>query len=191
MLRRILLIDNYDSFTYNLLHSIEKNADTIVDVFRNDHLSGIDINNYDKVVLSPGPGLPHEAGELMSFIEANYQTIPILGICLGHQALGVFFGAELMNLPQPLHGKQLETNILTQNGLFCAIPEKILTGHYHSWVLREHHFPDSLRITARNHVGGIMAFTHIEYPVAGIQFHPESVMTPLGDTILSNWVNTQ
>lgn len=188
-MKRVLLVDNYDSFTYNLLHSLEKHAEVMVDVVRNDQLSMISITDYRHVVLSPGPGLPHEAGFLMPFIEAIYQQVSILGICLGHQALGQFFGAELLNLQKPLHGKQLETTILTKGGLFANIPEKILTGHYHSWVLQQHAFPSCLRITAYNHEGGVMAFEHRSYPIAGIQFHPESVYTPLGDAMIENWLN--
>lgn len=188
-MKQILLVDNYDSFTFNLYHCLEKNNNTRVSVVRNDQLLNLQIDYFDKIVLSPGPGLPHEAGQLMNFIEQVHLKKSVLGICLGHQALGHFFGASLKNLPEVLHGVQLETQIANDAGIFRALPDKILTGHYHSWVLNEVQFPTSLKITAHNKEGGIMAFEHSELDICGIQFHPESVLTPLGDTILSSWVN--
>jgi anthranilate synthase component 2 len=187
-LKQILLVDNYDSFTFNLLHSLEKNEGVKVTVVRNDNLLNLDLHKFDKIVLSPGPGLPSEAGQLLAFIEKTYLKKPILGICLGHQALGEFFGAKLKNLSNVLHGVKLETTISNASGIFEYFPEKIETGHYHSWVLSEHEFPKDLIITARNAHGGIMAFAHNKLNIVGIQFHPESVLTPLGDLIISNWL---
>lgn len=187
-MKQILLIDNYDSFTYNLLHSLEKNEDVAVTVVRNDHLLNLSIDAFDKIVLSPGPGLPEEAGELLPFIKKNYSTKPFLGICLGHQALGHFFGAKLIKLNQVLHGVQLETRITKQTGIFNQFPLIIKTGHYHSWVLNQSDFPDCLEINAINEEGGIMAFEHKTLDIVGIQFHPESVLTPVGDEILKHWL---
>lgn len=183
-----MLVDNYDSFTFNLHHSLEKNKDVEVSVVRNDLLLNLDVNRFDKIVLSPGPGLPQEAGQLMEFIHQYYQQKSILGICLGHQALGQFFGAEMKNLSEVLHGVQLKTKILNHEGLFKTLPNEILTGHYHSWVLNENNFPSCLRITAQNNEGGLMAFEHSQFDISGIQFHPESVLTPMGDLILSHWI---
>jgi anthranilate synthase component 2 len=188
-LKKILLVDNFDSFTYNLLHSIEKNDNVFVTVIRNDQLLELDIAIFDKIVLSPGPGLPEQAGQLIPFIEHCYTKKPILGICLGHQALGQFFGAQLKNLPHVLHGVQLETKIISQKSIFKLLPQNIQTGHYHSWVLNEEDFPSSLEITAHNKQGGIMSFVHKQYDITGIQFHPESVLTPMGDFIISRWIN--
>ena len=187
-MKHILLVDNYDSFTFNLLHSLEKNENIHVTVVRNYHLLQLPIDQFDKVVLSPGPGLPSEAGELLAFIEKIHRSKPILGICLGHQALGQFFGAQLNKLDRVLHGVQLNTNIKEQEGIFKTLPSIIKTGHYHSWVLHESNFPACLAITAYNKEGGIMAFQHKTLAIAGIQFHPESVLTPLGDDILSQWL---
>lgn len=187
-MKHILLVDNFDSFTFNLLHSLEKNENAQVTVVRNDHLMQLPIAQFDKVVLSPGPGLPSEAGELLAFIEKIHLTTPVLGICLGHQALGQFFGAQLNRLNAVLHGVQLNTSINIHDGIFEAIPSIIKTGHYHSWVLQENNFPTCLAITAYNKEGGIMAFEHKTLAITGIQFHPESVLTPLGDDILSRWL---
>ena len=188
-MQQILLVDNFDSFTYNLLHCIEKDPNAQVTVVRNDCLLELDFEQFDKIVCSPGPGIPAEAGQLMLFIERCYQIKPILGICLGHQAIGQFFKAELKNLPKVLHGIQLETNIIEQSDLFKTLPSKILTGHYHSWVIDESNFPSSLKVTAYNQLGGVMAFEHRSLAIAGIQFHPESVLTPFGDKIIQNWLN--
>ncbi len=157
-MKQILLVDNFDSFTFNLLHSLEKNENVIVTVVRNDHLINLCVDKYDKIVLSPGPGLPEEAGELLPFIEKNYSSKPFLGICLGHQALGQFFGAKLNKLSEVLHGIQLDTSITKQDGIFSILPAAIKTGHYHSWVLNALDFPECLSIIAFNHEGGIMAF---------------------------------
>ncbi len=189
-MKHILLIDNYDSFTFNLLHCLEKNENVVVTVVRNNHLSNLSVDHYDKIVLSPGPGLPEEAGDLMPFIEKNYLLKPILGICLGHQALGQFFGAKLNKLDRVLHGVQLDTAIIKHEGIFSILPKSIKTGHYHSWVLNELNFPECLTINALNTEGGIMAFMHKTLNIVGIQFHPESVLTPLGDEILQHWLQS-
>lgn len=188
-MKQILLVDNYDSFTFNLLHSLEKNENVQVTVVRNDHLSALPVDKYDKIVLSPGPGLPDEAGELLAFIEKYYLLKPILGICLGHQALGQFFGGKLKKLNEVLHGVQLDTSITKHDGIFRHLPASIKTGHYHSWVLNEIGFPECLSVIAHNKEGGIMAFEHKTLDIAGIQFHPESVLTPAGDMILSQWLD--
>jgi anthranilate synthase component 2 len=189
-LKQILLVDNYDSFTYNLLHSLEKDPMVQVTVVRNNFLLNVNIDLFDKIVLSPGPGLPKDAGELMPFIKKCYLSKPILGVCLGHQALGEFFGAKLKNLSEVLHGIQLETKINNQSVVFKDLPFTILTGHYHSWVLSEVDFPTCLKITAHNIKGGIMAFEHCELNIFGIQFHPESVLTLEGDKIIQNWIKS-
>jgi anthranilate synthase component 2 len=148
-----------------------------------------DASSFHHIVLSPGPGLPKEAGELLPFIEKYHQEKSFLGICLGHQALGEFFKAKLKNLPTVLHGIQLETAVIDHSGIFKQMPATIMTGHYHSWVLDELNFPNCLKVTAYNQEGGIMAFEHQELAITGIQFHPESVLTPLGDVMIENWLD--
>ena len=171
------------------MHSLEKNENVKVTVVRNDQINNFDVSAFDKIVLSPGPGIPSTAGDLLPFIEKHHQHKSILGVCLGHQAIGQFFGAEMKILPEVLHGIQLETNLLHHSYLFKNLPKTIYTGHYHSWFLNEVHFPSCLAITAYNKEGGIMAFEHTMYDICGIQFHPESVLTPNGDLILTNWLN--
>ncbi|HUQ96238.1 MAG TPA: aminodeoxychorismate/anthranilate synthase component II [Chitinophagaceae bacterium] len=198
---KVLVFDNYDSFTYNLVHLVEKITGITPDVYRNDALPLEKIAEYDKIILSPGPGLPAEAGLLLPLLKTYAATKSILGVCLGHQAIGEAFGATLINLTTVYHGVATPVTILkeaqgsgyqnTSNKprLFDKLPETISVGRYHSWVIGEENFPDELEITARDDHGYIMALQHRKYDVQGVQFHPESVLTPQGETILRNWLN--
>lgn len=192
---KILVFDNYDSFTYNLVHLVEKIIGEKVDVFRNDQIPLDNVEAYDKIILSPGPGLPSEAGMLLPLIKRYAATKSILGVCLGHQAIGETFGAELVNLSKVYHGVATPVNILTLPGrstanvdLFRGMQDGFLAGRYHSWVVDPKRFPDSLEVTARDASGHIMALRHKTYDVLGVQFHPESVLTPDGELIMRNWL---
>lgn len=185
---RIVIIDNYDSFTYNLAHLVrELGAD--VDVLRNDMFELPDLEPYDRIMLSPGPGIPSEAGLLLDVIRAYSGRKPMLGICLGHQAIGEAFGASLVNLTDVYHGVATTGTQLGNDPIFDSLPQRITMGRYHSWVVSGEKFPDCLLITAESDDGQIMALRHREYNVRGIQFHPESVLTPDGRTIIQNWMN--
>lgn len=185
----IALIDNYDSFTYNLVHLVkELGAETCV--LRNDCFRLDELKRYDKILLSPGPGIPEEAGLLMDTIRTYAESKPILGICLGEQAIGEAFGARLTNLKEVFHGVQTPVKILRANEdyLFNGLPDEILAGRYHSWVVDQTDLPDALAVTAVSPEGHIMALKHRQLNVHGIQFHPESVLTPEGKTIIRNWL---
>ena len=190
---KILVFDNYDSFTYNLVHLVEKITHTKVEVFRNDKISLEDVDKYDKIILSPGPGIPEEAGLLLPLIKQYAATKSILGVCLGHQAIGQAFGGNLTNLSTVYHG--VATNITQKkvapkgtNEVFNNLPADLEVGRYHSWVVDKKGFPEELEITAEDENGFIMALRHKTYDVQGVQFHPESVLTPLGEKILRNWL---
>lgn len=191
---KILVFDNYDSFTYNLVHLIEKIQSAKVDVVRNDQMPLENVKAYDKIVLSPGPGVPEEAGLLLPLIKEYAASKSILGVCLGHQAIGQSFGGTLTNLSKVYHGIAAPVNILP-NGqlsksstLFNELPVRFDVGRYHSWVVDQQGFPDVLEVTATDDEGFIMALHHKKYDVQGVQFHPESVLTPSGETILRNWL---
>lgn len=187
---RILVLDNQDSFVFNLVHYLEAFGHS-VNVKRAVNISDIDISDYDKLVLSPGPGLPGESGELMLAIERWHKTLPILGVCLGHQALALFFGAQLHNLEQVTHGISTPINILSQSDkLFTDLPERIEVGRYHSWSVLNHSLSLELECTAIDDNGVIMAIRHKTLPINGIQFHPESILTPLGRKIVQNWLES-
>lgn len=185
---KILVFDNYDSFTYNLVHLVEKITHEKVDVYRNDQIPLEKIKEYDKIILSPGPGIPSEAGLLLDVIREYAPTKSILGVCLGHQAIGQVFGGELENLSSVFHGVATPCQIETGNVLFRGLPGQIEVGRYHSWVVKEEGFPDELEITARDENNYIMGLQHRKYDVRGVQFHPESVLTPEGEAILRNWL---
>ena len=193
---KILVFDNYDSFTYNLVHLVEKITHQKVDVFRNDELPLEKVEDYDKIILSPGPGIPSEAGLLLPLIKAYAPTKSILGVCLGHQAIGEAFGATLTNLSSPFHGIATPIQLVKDrkvpnqqvNHLFDGMPDEFIVGRYHSWVVSDYQFPEELSITATEANGFIMALEHKTYDVQGVQFHPESVLTPLGEQILKNWL---
>ena len=174
---RIAVIDNYDSFTYNLVHLV-KSLGVEVDVFRNDQFRLSSLEPYDKLLLSPGPGIPSEAGLLLE----------VLGICLGHQAIGEVFGGRLVRLRQVYHGVATPCEQMMDEPLFADLPRHFEVGRYHSWVVSREDFPDCLQVTALSSDGQVMALRHKQYDVRGLQFHPESVLTPLGGTILSNWI---
>lgn len=187
---KILVFDNYDSFTYNLVHLIEKITGNKPDVFRNDKISLDDVEKYDKIILSPGPGIPSEAGLLLSLIERFAGTKSILGVCLGHQAIGEVFGGKLVNLDTVYHGVATTCRILDKDAeIFRDVKEPLLIGRYHSWVVDKENFPSALKITAEDENGYVMAFKHNEYDVTGVQFHPESILTPEGEKILRNWLS--
>ena len=184
---KIVIIDNYDSFTYNLSHLVkELGAD--VTVLRNDQFNLDDIKEYDKIILSPGPGIPSEAGLLLDVIQEYAGKKPILGVCLGHQAIGEVFGAQLENLSDVFHGVATPCQITVYDLLFTGLSSDITVGRYHSWVVSRQSFPDCLEITAVSPEGQIMALRHKDYDVRGIQFHPESVLTPDGKTMINNWL---
>jgi anthranilate synthase component 2 len=186
---KIVVIDNYDSFTYNLVHAIKKISGLPVDVFRNDEIALEDLEIYDKMVLSPGPGLPEEAGLLLDIIRKFAPKKSILGVCLGHQAIGEVFGGKLTNMNRVLHGiatPVTKTKIETQ--LFDGLPESFAVGRYHSWIVDQESLPECLQVTSYDDQGMIMSMKHTGYDVEGVQFHPESVLTPLGEQMIANWL---
>jgi anthranilate synthase component 2 len=185
----ILVIDNYDSFTYNLVHAIKKISGLPVDVFRNDEISLEEIEKYDKIVLSPGPGLPEESGLLSEIIKKYAPKKSMLGVCLGHQAIGEAFGGKLFNMNRVFHGVATPVK-LTGNPsvLFTGLHESFDVGRYHSWIVEKENLPSCFEITSLDNEGVIMSMRHKEFDVEGVQFHPESVLTPLGEKILENWL---
>ena len=196
---KILVIDNYDSFTYNLVHLVEKITHGKVDVYRNDELPIEKAKEYDKIILSPGPGIPSEAGMLLPLIKEYASTKSILGVCLGHQAIGEAFGGSLTNLSTVYHGvatpiqliknNSLLTTHASRNSVFAGLPNEIVVGRYHSWVINETDFPAELEITARDANNYTMALQHKTFDIQGVQFHPESVLTPDGEKMMRNWLN--
>lgn len=185
---KILVFDNYDSFTYNLVHALRELSDAHIEVVRNDKLNLDDAAGYDKIVLSPGPGIPSEAGLLLELIRRYAPTKCILGVCLGHQALCEVFGAKLINLTDVHHGLSEEIQVVAKDALFEGLPERFDVGRYHSWAVSPENLPECIQVTAVDAEGQIMAMQHKEYNVHGVQFHPESVLTPLGKDILRNWI---
>ncbi len=191
---RILVFDNYDSFTYNLVHLVEKITGEKVDVYRNDQIALADVAAYDKIILSPGPGIPKEAGLLLPLIKEYAATKSILGVCLGHQAIAEAFGGTLINLSTVFHGVATKIKIgnrQSANGkcLFDGLAEEIEVGRYHSWIVSDDNFPEVLEVTVRDENGYIMGLQHKTFDVQGVQFHPESVLTPDGEKIMRNWLN--
>ena len=190
---KILVFDNYDSFTYNLVHLVEKITHEKVDVYRNDQIPMEKVKEYDKIILSPGPGIPEEAGLLLPLIKEYASSKSILGVCLGHQAIGQAFGGELINLSSVFHGVATKIEVRSQESgvgspLFNGLPSELEVGRYHSWVVSKENFPDVLEITAEDETGMIMGLQHKTYDVQGVQFHPESVLTPMGEEIMKNWL---
>ena len=199
---RILVFDNYDSFTYNLVHLVERILHEKVDVYRNDQVPLEKVKEYDKIILSPGPGIPEEAGLLLPLIKEYASSKSILGVCLGHQAVGEAFGGKLINLSEVYHGVATpvrlvnresgvgsnNSSLVTHHSLFEGLPEEFEVGRYHSWIVSEENFPQELKVTARDENNFIMALQHKTYDVQGVQFHPESVLTPKGELILRNWL---
>ena len=185
---KILVFDNYDSFTYNLVQMVEELTGTLPDVYRNDKISLEAINDYDKIILSPGPGLPSESGILMDLLKRYSPFKDILGVCLGLQAIGECFGAELYNLDKVMHGMAIQTDVLVKDYIFEGIPPHFLTGRYHSWAIKPETVPSDLEVTAVDDSGVIMAIRHKKYKVRGVQFHPESVLTEHGVRLMQNWL---
>ncbi len=185
---KILVFDNYDSFTYNLVHLVKKLVNDPVDVYRNNEITLEDVNAYDKIILSPGPGIPQEAGLLLPLIKEYAAKKSILGVCLGHQAIGQAFGGTLRNLSTVFHGVATPVDVVESKKLFEGLPSSFPVGRYHSWIINEEDFPETLSITARDENGYIMALEHKSYNVQGVQFHPESVLTPVGEKIIANWL---
>ncbi len=188
---KILVIDNYDSFTYNLVHAIKKISGLPVDVYRNDEISLEEIEKYDKIVLSPGPGIPEEAGLLLDIIKEFAPKKSMLGVCLGHQAIGEAFGGKLHNMNRVLHGIATPVK-LTKNRsvLFDKLPESFEVGRYHSWIVENEDLPDCFEVTSYDKDGMIMSMKHKDYDVESVQFHPESVLTPLGEKMIENWLGS-
>jgi len=203
---KILVFDNYDSFTYNLVHLVEKILHQKVEVYRNDQIPLEKVKEYDKIILSPGPGIPEEAGLLLPLITEYAPSKSILGVCLGHQAIGEAFGGKLVNLETVYHGVATPVKILRREAsdvrkatdssltphvsrhLFRGLPDELEAGRYHSWIVSDENFPGELEVTARDENNYIMALQHKDYDVQGVQFHPESVLTPRGEDILRNWL---
>ncbi len=185
----ILVIDNYDSFTYNLVHAIKKISGLPVDVFRNDEISLDEIEKYDKIVLSPGPGLPEESGLLLEIIKKYAPKKSILGVCLGHQAIGEAFGGKLRNMNRVIHGMATPVKLTASRSvLFNGLPESFDVGRYHSWIVEKENLPECFEITSFDNEGMIMSMKHKVFDVEGVQFHPESVLTPLGEKMIENWL---
>jgi len=188
-MEKVVVIDNYDSFTYNLVHALNQITGSKVDVFRNDKVEAEDLEQYTHVVLSPGPGIPDEAGNLKEIIRSLAPRKKMLGVCLGHQAIAEVFGGELVNIRKVYHGVATRIKILDKEDyLFRKIPDDFEGGRYHSWIVSDKNLPSVLKITARAEDGEIMGMSHLEYDVKGVQFHPESILTKCGMDLLTNWV---
>ena len=187
---KILVFDNYDSFTYNLVHAVKKLGYTDIEVHRNDKIALEDIARFDKIILSPGPGVPSESGILLDVIRTYAPTKPILGVCLGEQAIAEAFGGTLINLPNVHHGVSSVVDIIEDDVLFNGLDKKQVVGRYHSWAVSKDNLPDCLKITAVDEEGMIMGLAHKTYDVHGVQFHPESVLTPEGEKMILNWLDS-
>ncbi len=190
---KILIFDNYDSFTYNLVHVVEKIIHEKVDVYRNDKISLEKVNEYDKIILSPGPGIPVESGLLLPLIKEYAPFKSILGVCLGQQAIGEAFGGSLVNLSTVYHGVATKIKVnpartKSENDVFNSLGSELEVGRYHSWIVSKDNFPKELEITAEDENGLIMALRHKNYDLQGVQFHPESVLTPNGELMMRNWL---
>ena len=186
---KILVFDNYDSFTYNLVQIIKEQSNASVDVFRNDEIPLEDVQAYDKILLSPGPGIPSESGLLLPLIKTYAATKSILGVCLGQQAIAEAFGGSLTNLSKVYHGIATPVELIGNSILFEGLPKSFHVGRYHSWVVNEHDLPADLKVTSKDPEGYIMSLEHTTYDVKGVQYHPESVLTPEGAKIIGNWLN--
>ena len=186
---KILVFDNYDSFTYNLVQIIEQIVNEKVDVFRNDQIPLQDIEKYDKIILSPGPGIPEEAGILLELIKKYAPTKSIFGVCLGQQAIAEAFGGSLINLSEIYHGVATESIQINAHQIFNSLPETLEVGRYHSWAVNPDDFPVELEITSVDKNGMIMSLKHKSYDVHAVQYHPESILTPDGKKILENFLN--
>ncbi len=186
---KILLVDNFDSFTYNLYHYLEELSTQHIDVVRNDRIDFEKLNQYSHIVISPGPGLPSDAGKLMSLLKRVESKKNILGICLGHQAIAEHFGMRLKNLSQVIHGQAKRIHIVSEKeSLFDGLPKSFLVGRYHSWVIEKESLDENFEITATDNHGEIMAISHKTLPIKAMQFHPESILTEFGKEILKNWL---
>lgn len=186
---KIVVIDNYDSFVYNIVRYLNESFEGKVTVMRNDEIDANALEESDGILLSPGPGIPTNAGQLMSVIETFHKTKPILGVCLGHQAIAEFFGGNLVQDKSPSHGKSSPMHHNGESSLFQGIPETSQVGRYHSWCVA-HNLPPALKETARSIDDKIMALEHCSLNIKGVQFHPESIMTPYGRKMISNWIQT-
>jgi anthranilate synthase component II len=186
---KVLVLDNYDSFTYNLVHMAEAILHKKVDVYLNDQVKLEDVQQYDKIILSPGPGVPSEAGLLLPLIKEYASSKSILGVCLGHQAIGEAFGGKLLNLETVYHGITTHCHLENNSSkIFKGLPLSFEIGRYHSWIVSDEDLPANIAVTARDDNGYIMAMQHTTWDIQGVQFHPESVLTPFGSTILRNWL---
>ena len=194
-MKRLLVLDNYDSFTYNLVHLAKEILGETVDVYRNDAITLEEVSAYDRILLSPGPGIPEEAGILLPLIRTFASTKSLFGVCLGHQAIGEAFGGRLTNLDKVYHGVATEIELcpdlgfsVNHNDWFMGFQHKLEVGRYHSWIVSRQNFPSELESTAFDEQGMVMALRHRSYDVQGVQFHPESVLTPNGKKMLENWL---
>ena len=187
---KILIFDNYDSFTYNLLHLVKELGYNDVDVIRNDQLNLDEVEKYDKIILSPGPGIPSEAGLLLPLIKRYGKSKSILGVCLGHQAIAESYGATLINLDEVYHGIATDIHVIEKDVLFESVPKIFPAGRYHSWTVSNVQLPDCIRVTALDSEGQIMALKHETYDVHGVQFHPESILTLSGKAIVNNFLKS-
>ena len=186
----LLILDNYDSFTFNLVHYVEQFCDKVT-VIRNDEITLDQVDAFDAIILSPGPGLPKDAGIMPQLIERYAPTKKILGVCLGHQAIAEAFGAKLINLKEVLHGVAVPIQVTEESEpIFRGMPATIKTGRYHSWAVSNNAFPEELTTTAVDAKGNIMAFRHTEYDLSGVQFHPESLLTEHGLKMIENWIRS-
>lgn len=189
-MKKILILDNYDSFTFNLVQLVQNNSQVDVSVKRNDKFSLENVKKYDGIILSPGPGVPNEAGLMPKVVESYHKTKPILGVCLGHQCLGEFFGAQLINLEKVFHGKATNINVTAKDDiLYSEIPRNFTAGRYHSWVVDKESISEDITISALDDLGYVMSISHKNLPIYGVQYHPESVMTDLGQKIINNWLS--
>ena len=185
---KLLILDNYDSFTYNLVHLIEKVSHVSFDVIRNNEMELGAVNQYDKILLSPGPGLPKDAGIMPRLIQQYGSSKSILGVCLGMQAIGEAYGGSLKNLNTVFHGLATPISVIGEDSLFENCPKTFQVGRYHSWVVDNHNLPTSLQITALDDDNHIMALKHVTYDIKGVQFHPESILSEYGETMIRNWI---
>ncbi|MXV37975.1 aminodeoxychorismate/anthranilate synthase component II [Flavobacteriaceae bacterium Ap0902] len=187
---KILILDNYDSFTYNLVQLVEEITGDEVVVIKNDEIDLESIPNYDGVILSPGPGIPEEAGKLLEVIKQYSSSVPMLGVCLGHQAMVEAYGGKLKQLEKVQHGIGVNLKLQNAHSLYEDATQPIQVGRYHSWVVDEEHLPEGFEVTSTDENGIIMSFYHQKYPMVGVQYHPESILTPDGKVLLQNWINS-